>query len=184
VARGSSGIVAGLTAAAIGTVGFLAYQAQASVPADLGKARPEKSPAAVKSKAPQGEKDGKALPGRSGSGERVVYSLASDRVWLVGADGKVDRTFAVTPGTVDPAPAAYSVTSRSAALTGSDGVAIEHVVLFARADGVPVGFSAAVSGAMTAPDGAKKLGGIRESRADGDAMWAFATVGRKVVVVR
>jgi hypothetical protein len=29
-----------------------------------------------------------------------------------------------------------------------------------------------------------RTGGIRESRPDGDAMWAFATIGAKVVVIR
>lgn len=183
VARSSSGFVAGLTAAAIAGVGFLAYQAQAGVPDDLGKPQPSKSSAAVKSKAPEDEKNSTALPGRSGTGERVVYGLTADRIWLVGADGSVERTFTVTPGTVDPAPAAYTVTSRSASITGSDGVAIEHVVRFTTVDGVVVGFSAAVDGTTKAPDATKKLGGIRESRADGDAMWEFATVGRKIVVV-
>ncbi|WP_128379178.1 hypothetical protein [Streptomyces cavernae] len=183
MARSSSGFVAGLTAAAIAAVGFLAYQAQASVPENLGKPQPSKSPAAVKSKKPGNGAQATALPGRSGTGERVVYSLDADRVWLVDAGDKVRRTFEVTPGTVDPAPAAYAVTSRSDAITGSDGVAVEHVVLFARVDGVPVGFSAAVNGSTQAPDSTKKLGGIRESRADGNAMWEFAPVGRKVVVV-
>jgi hypothetical protein len=29
-----------------------------------------------------------------------------------------------------------------------------------------------------------KTGGIRESRTDGEAMWMFATIGQKVVVIR
>ncbi|WP_162931195.1 L,D-transpeptidase [Streptomyces sporangiiformans] len=182
MARSSSGFVAGLTTAAIVAVGFLAYRASANVPEDLGKPQPTKSPTTNASKAP-GAEDLAALPARSGTGDRVVYSLDDDRVWLVGANDRVRRTFEVTPGTVDPAPTSYKVTSRSGAVTGSDGVAIEHVVRFATVDGVAIGFSAAVDGSTAAPDASQKLGGIRQSREDGAAMWKFATVGTKVVVV-
>jgi hypothetical protein len=90
----------------------------------------------------------------------------------------------VTPGTVDPAPDAYVVTSRSGRITGSDGVAVEHVVRFANVEGVAVGFSAAVDGSISAPDPRKRLGGIRESRKNGNAMWDFATIGTRVVVIK
>jgi hypothetical protein len=186
VAASSSGIVAGLTAAALATVGYLAHQAAQTLPAGLGGAAPAGvTPAAGTSKAPQVRKDPAALPGDSGKGARVVYSLRGDRVWLVAADEAVSRTFEVDPSTVDPAPGSYSVTSRSNTVTGSDGVPVEHVVRFATVDGVVIGFSAAVDGSTApAPTPKVRTGGIRESRADGDAMWTFATIGRKVVVVR
>jgi hypothetical protein len=179
--------VAGLTAAAVAAVGFLAYQASANAPDTLGKpgTKAKPSPAAGAQKTPGAKKERvAAVPEGSGAGERVVYALGNDRVWLVGAGGKVRRTFEVMPGTVDPVPGKYTVTSRTAAVTGSDGVPIEHVVLFTTAGGVPVGFSAAVDGSTPVPDASKKLGGIRESRADGEAMWEFAGVGRPVVVVQ
>ena len=184
MARSSSGFVAGLTVAAVAAVGFLAYQASAHVPDTLGRPQVKKSPGAGASKAPQSSKKPVALPGGSGTGERVVYSLDGDRVWLVGADNKVQRTFTVMPGTVDPSPGTYTVTSRTAAGTGSDGTAVEHVVRFALSDGVVIGFSAAVNGSTPTPDASKKLGGIRETRADGTAMWEFATIKQKVVVVK
>lgn len=185
MARSSSGFVAGLTAAAIAAVGFLAYQASANAPDDLGKANASDSPAAKKSKAPaKQEKDtDEVLPADSGTGARVVYSLDEDRVWLVGANDKVTRTFEVTPSTVDPTPATYTVSSRSAAVTGSDGAPIEHVVRFTSVDGVVIGFSAAVDGSTPKPDPTTRTGGIRESRKDGRAMWEFAGIGTKVVVV-
>ncbi|WP_107309312.1 hypothetical protein [Streptomyces sp. TP-A0356] len=185
MARSSSGIVAGLTAAAIMAVGFLAFQASAHVPDSLGKPQVKKSPAHGPSRSPRDTKNPTALPGGSGTGERVVYSLGDNRVWLVGADNKVQRTFGVTPGTVDPAPGTYPVNSRSATGTGSDGTAVEHIVRFAVAgDSVVFGFSAAVDGTTAPPDASKKLGGIRESRADGTAMWEFATFNTKVVVIK
>ena len=183
MARSSSGFVAGLTVAAIAAVGFLAYQASANLPDTLGTPRASATPTTSASKAPGTKENPGALPARSGTGQRVVYSVDDDRVWLVGADGKVRRTFEVTPGTVDPKPDTYSVTSRTGSITGSDGAAVENVVRFANVDGVTIGFSAAVDGSTSAPDSSKKLGGIRESRADGNAMWEFATIGTKVIVV-
>lgn len=107
-------------------------------------------------------------------------------MWLVEEGGKVRRTFSVDPSTVDPEPGTYRVTSRSKSIMGSDGIPVENVVRFAINDGTAIGFSAAVDGsALTpAPDPELHTGGIRETRADGEAMWRFATIGRKVVVVR
>ncbi|MEY2242822.1 hypothetical protein AB8A21_07720 [Streptomyces sp. BF23-18] len=184
MARSSSGIVAGLTVAALAAVGFLAFQASANVPDTLGEPSASGSAKPSASKAPQAKKDPAALPAPSGSGVRVVYSTGSDRVWLVGAHNKVKRTFKVTPSTVDPAAGTYAVTSRTGSTPGSDGTQIEHVVRFSLVNGIAFGFSAAVNGSTEAPDPEKKLGGIRSSRADGDAMWAFATVNAKVVVVK
>ncbi len=179
----SAVIVTGLTAAALATVGVLAYQASANVPADLGRAHASSSPAPGASKAPRDRTHPDALPAGSGRGERVVYSVDDDRVWLVGAGDRVRRTFEVTPSTVDPAPGTYTVTSRANRITGSDGVPVEHVVRFASAQGVVIGFSAAVDGSTAKPHPGERTGGIRESREDGDAMWNFATIGQQVVVV-
>ncbi|MEV6959115.1 hypothetical protein AB0M97_07905 [Streptomyces sp. NPDC051207] len=183
MAGSSSAIVAGLTAAALATAGFLAYQAAATAPAEFGRPRATASPEVAISKMPRDRRHPTALPTGSGKGVRVVYSLDDDRVWLVGEGDKVQRSFEVSPGAVDPPPGSYTVTSRSNSVRGSDGVPVEHVVRFASVDGVAVGFSAAVDGSVRA-DPRKKTGGIRETRADGAAMWTFATIGRKVVVIR
>ncbi|MFE2040093.1 hypothetical protein ACFXAZ_04020 [Streptomyces sp. NPDC059477] len=178
----SAGIVFGLTGAALLTVGTLAYQAFATAPAKL--AGTQASAASSAPKAPRDKRHPKALPGRSGHGERVVYSLDDDRIWLVAPGDRVTRTFTVTPSSVDPEPGTYGVTSRSNRATGSDGTAIEHVVRFTSVEGVTIGFSAAVDGSSPTHDPAVKTGGIRESRPDGDALWEFATIGAKVVVIR
>ncbi|MEU7467216.1 hypothetical protein AB0A94_01400 [Streptomyces sp. NPDC044984] len=177
----SSAVVAGLTAAALATIGYLGHRAAVTVPDGL---RPPASGTATA--AHKTLRDGNhpfAVPARSGTGERVVYSLGADRVWLVGEGGEVRRTFGVSPSTVDPAPGTYRVTSRSGAVTGSDGVPVEHVVRFASVDGTAIGFSAAVDGSAPRLAPGERAGGIRETRADGAAMWGFATIGRKVVVV-
>ncbi|MEV0170728.1 hypothetical protein AB0I00_06315 [Streptomyces sp. NPDC050803] len=184
MATSSSGFVTGLTAAALMTVGFLAYQASASVPPGLNTPHASTSPAAAASKAPRDKKNPAALPTASGKGQRVVYSVDDDRVWLVNTNNEVRRTFKVTPGTVDPTPGTYTVTSRSNAVTGTDGTPIEHVVRFTSIDGVTIGFSAAVDGSAPAPAPTTRTGGIRESRKDGNAMWGFATIGQKIIVIR
>lgn len=186
MARGSSGIVAGLTAAAVVAVGFLAYQASANAPDSVASVTPKASSSAsahppAKPKAPKS--DPLVIPADSGTGARVVYALKDRRVWLVDAGEKAGRTFTVMPSTVSPLPGTYGVTSRSGSIQGSDGVLIEHVVRFANVGDVSVGFSAAQDGSMESPDPTTKTGGVRMKRADGNALWTFATVGAKVVVV-
>ncbi|MEU6867920.1 hypothetical protein ABZ924_32575 [Streptomyces sp. NPDC046876] len=184
MARSSSGIVAGLTVAALAAVGFLGYQASATAPAHPVKeapraAAPSNAPAAP---GPEAQKPA-ALPADSGTGARVVYSVNLRRVWLVGEDGRELKSFSVMPSTAHPKPGTYLVSSRAGSVTGSDGVPVEHVVRFATAEGIVIGFSARVDGQMPQPDPTRKTGGIRMTRADGDAMWAFATINAKVVVL-
>ncbi|MEU6330363.1 hypothetical protein ABZ851_24260 [Streptomyces sp. NPDC047049] len=184
----SSTIVTALTTAAVVVVGVLGYQAAASAPDTLTQTRKDPRHSAPKSPPERSGKKDKApaaapVPPASGKGRRIVYALDAKRVWLVGADGKAVRTYPVTPSTVSPPLGAYAVGSRSVSVTGSDGIAIEHVVRFASVEGVTIGFSAAVDGSMPDPGSEKRTGGIRESRADGKAMWDFALHGTKVVVV-
>ncbi|MFD6530275.1 hypothetical protein [Streptomyces sp. NPDC060184] len=179
--------MAGLTAAAVAVVAFLAYQASANAPDSV--AAPSTSASASASAKPSAKKpapevDPLTVPAGSGSGLRVVYALKERRVWLVGEDGKASRTFKVVPSSVSPTPGSYAVFSRTGSVTGSDGVPIEHVVRFTEVDDTVIGFSAAQDGSLPTPDPTLKTGGVRMTRADADAMWSFATVAVKVVVVR
>lgn len=178
----SSGFVFGLTAAALAAVGFLGYQARATVPVGLAGPRASASPAAVAPTAPRTVRTD-VPPAGSGVGERVVYSVSGHRVWLVGRRNEVTRSFRVAPGSVDPAPGVYRVTSRSNSVLGTDGVPVEHVVRFADVDGVAIGFSAAVGKSARVADPGVRTGGIRESHEDGTAMWEFATIGAQVAVI-
>ncbi|MFG3406390.1 hypothetical protein [Streptomyces sp. NPDC048142] len=186
VARSSSGIVAGLTAAAVAAVAFLAYQASANAPASVASTPGPKTSASASaqpSAKPEPTADPLAVPAASGKGERVVYALKDRRVWLVDEDNEAIRTFTVMPSPVSPLPGVHRVTSRSGTVQGSDGIPIEHVVRFASVNEVTIGFSAAQDGSMASPDPTSKTGGIRMKRADGNAMWTFATVGAKIVVM-
>ncbi|MFE3034501.1 hypothetical protein ACFXKY_23030 [Streptomyces canus] len=180
MATSNATFVTALTAAALGTVGFLGYQAAGAVPTRTSAGS---DPAAVAAKVPRHQQDPAALPPGSGAGERVVYSLDDDRVWLVRSGDEVIRTFEVIPGTIDPAPGVYAVTSRSNSVTGTDGTPIEHVVRFTSVNGVAIGFSAAVRQTPPTTTTPVPTGGIRESRRDGDAMWDFATIGARVAVI-
>ncbi|MEV8332700.1 hypothetical protein [Streptomyces niveus] len=184
MSRSSSGFVAGLTALAVATVGFLAYQASANVPDQLSGAKKPGASASASATPKEKKKDAHAVPAKSGTGQRVVYALDAKRVWLVGESAaEKPRSFEVMPSTVSPPAGTYQVTSRSGKITGSDGVDIEHVVRFANVDQVAIGFSSAVDGTMASPDPNLKTGGVRMTPEDGDAMWTFATVGSTVVVV-
>ncbi|MEU8349379.1 hypothetical protein AB0C60_07525, partial [Streptomyces sp. NPDC048845] len=99
------------------------------------------------------------------------------------AHGLADPPLRVSPSTVSPPPGEYAVTSRTENITGSDGVPIEHSVVFTSVDGVVIGFSAAVDGSTPAADPEQRTGGIRASREDGAALWEFAEAGTKIVVV-
>lgn len=180
----------GLVAAALAVVGFFAYQAAAApdrvdrggaAHAHGGPGEPSTSPSPKPSESATPQR--RVLPDHSGTGRRVVYALQRQRVWLVGTDGEVQRSYEVWPSTVDPAPGAYTVTSRSAQVTGSDGEPVEHVVRFTSVQGTTIGFSAALDGSAPDLDPAKRTGGVREKRDDGTAMWKFAETGTKVVVV-
>jgi hypothetical protein len=185
VPRSSTGpAVTVLTVAALAAVGFLGYQAKATAPDHPSQARPGSHSSEAKDK-PKGKakKKSTALPGRSGTGTRVVYALGDKRVWLVDANERATRTFEVGPSTASPVPGAYQVTSRVAGTVGSDGVQVEHVVVFHSEGGVVFGFSAAVDGSMPDPGARKKTGAVREARADGAALWQLAQLGTKVVVI-
>ncbi|MEC3996478.1 hypothetical protein VSR01_24380 [Actinacidiphila sp. DG2A-62] len=180
VPRAPAGVlVAALLAAAFITLGSLAADASdaaagEAAAATRGAAAHERSPA-----------DRAGLPRGAATGARVVYSLAQQRVWLVGPDGRVRRRFDVTPGGT-PAPlGVYQVFARRAQGVGADGVQVEHAVFFAKVDGSNVGFSAPMrdTAATRDPDPAKLGTAIREQRADGRALWVFATLGRTVDVV-
>ncbi|GGW66775.1 L,D-transpeptidase [Streptomyces lucensis JCM 4490] len=176
--------VTGLTAGATAAVIVLAVQADHAPHPTAATAKPSASASAsthptAKPKAPAEP----VLPDESGSGRRIVYSLGEKRVWLVDATGKPSRTFTVWPGTVNPRPGRYSITLRTQSLKGSDGVEIEHIMYFTKAEGVNIAFSNALDGASPPPANGMKLGGIRLHKEDGAALWSFGDQGTRVTVV-
>lgn len=132
------------------------------------------------------------LPADSGSGRRVVFSEGRQRVWLVGADDEVRRTYPVSGSLHDNLdPGTYSVYSRSATAVGvDDSGTMRWFVRFTQGDsGAAIGFhdipvDEGERVQTTAELGTPTSHGcIRQRTADAEAMWAFAPIGTTVVVV-
>ncbi|MFI2607037.1 hypothetical protein [Kitasatospora sp. NPDC018619] len=182
-------VVTGLTLGALAVVSLLAFQANGAQDR-AGGPRPTATTTATgtaTAAAPTASATPTvpALPGNSGTGLRVVYSIGNHYVWLVDPkkSPQVSAAFPVTPGSVEPAPGNYAVSSRTPSTTGTDGKQVEHVVRFAQLNGVVFGFSAAVDGATATTDPSVKTGGIRSGRAEGQLLWDFAPKETRVVVV-
>ncbi|GAA3540347.1 L,D-transpeptidase [Nocardioides daeguensis] len=135
--------------------------------------------------------DSTALPARSGSGRRIVFSESRQRVWLVEDDGAVERTYLVSGSVEDNLdPGTYTVYSRSRNAIGvDDSGTMEYFVRFTQ------GTAGAAIGFHTIPvDDGKPVqtraqlgtplshGCIRQDRPHAIALWDFAPVGTKVVV--
>ncbi|MEU6575511.1 hypothetical protein [Streptomyces sp. NPDC046805] len=179
--------VTGLTVGATAAMVALALQAENGPHPTAASARPGASASArahASARPKPSAPSTPAIPAASGVGRRVVYSLSQKRVWLIDAAGKASGTFRVWPGTVSPDPGAYAISIRKGAITGSDGVQIEHVLYFAVKSGLNVAFSNAVDGASPPPAAAgTQTSGIRMPKAAGTALWGFGATGTKVAVV-
>lgn len=133
-----------------------------------------------------------ALPPASGEGRRIVFSEAAQRVWLVAADGNVERTYLVSGSKFDNLnPGTYSVQSKSRFATAFDySGSMEYFVRFATGYTAPIGFHTVPVDNAGRPEQSKEqlgtptsAGCVRQWRDDAIALWTFAPVGTKVVVV-
>ena len=172
----SGTLVAGIVTAALATVCGLTAAAAGSAPA--GRYAPGHATADTSHSACRHS----GLPADCGAGMRVVYSVAQQRVWLVRNDERVLRSYRVKAGDPPPALGTHQVFARAARGRGGDGAPVEHVVLFAQTGSTNIGFSAAVGAAKARHTG--PTAAIREARADGDALWQFATIDTTVEVVQ
>jgi hypothetical protein len=151
------------------------------------------------SSTPQGEPLGAArsvdsaeLPADSGSGRRVVFDQSAQRVWLVDGDGEVEHTHLGSGSVLDNLrPGTYAVYSRSRWAVGiDDSGTMEYFVRFTRGpSGAAIGFHTIPEKDGTPLQTARELGTpqshgcIRQRTKDAIAVWDFAPVGTKVVVV-
>lgn len=83
-----------------------------------------------------------AVPPASGSGRRVIFSESKQRVWLVGAEGRVRRTYPVSGSRFDNLdPGSYAVQSRSRHAVAFDySGTMEYFVRFTTGVNAPIGF--------------------------------------------
>jgi hypothetical protein len=132
-----------------------------------------------------------ALPAGSGHGRRVVFSESAQRVWLVGAHNKVARTYLVSGSASDNLDTGtYSVFSRSEQAWGiDDSGSMRWFVRFAEGPNAAIGFHSIpeINGSPVQTIAQLGIplshGCIRQKTADARALWAFAPIGTKVVVV-
>jgi lipoprotein-anchoring transpeptidase ErfK/SrfK len=137
--------------------------------------------------------DPTALPAASGTGRRIVFDQSAQRVWLVGAqDDDVQRTYPVSGSvTNNLQPGTYSVYSQSRWAVGVDDSGVmQYFVRFTQGPtGAAIGFHSiptknGVPQQTKAQLGTPQSHGcIRQNLPDAIALWNFAPVGTKVVVV-
>jgi lipoprotein-anchoring transpeptidase ErfK/SrfK len=133
-----------------------------------------------------------ALPADSGTGRRVVFSQDLQQVWLVNAKDAVKRTYPVSGSVTDNLqPGTYSVYSRSRWAVGVDDSGVmQYFVRFTKGPtGAAIGFHTIPTQNGVPLQTAAELGTpqshgcIRQRTPDAIALWNYAPVGTKVVVV-
>ncbi len=136
--------------------------------------------------------DAPPLPADSGSGRRVVYDRAGQRVWAVDDDERIVRSWLVSGSTYsNEQPGIHTVYSRSERSTAWNGKAwlplmiryqqteIGHIGFHA----IPLHVSDNTPYQTTDELGTRLSGGCqRQHNLDAAFLWAFADVGTTVVV--
>jgi len=156
-----------------------------------GRTGPTTPSASAKSSDAQGTPD---VPAGSGHGRRIVFDMASQRVWLVDHErGKdaVRRSYLVSGSVTDNLrTGTYQVYSKSLDAVGiDDSGTMRYMVRFAHGQNAAIGFHdvPVLHGHLV--QGHDDLGTpqshgcIRQWRPDAKALWRFAPVGTEVVVV-
>jgi peptidoglycan hydrolase-like protein with peptidoglycan-binding domain len=137
--------------------------------------------------------DAPPLPENSGEGRRLVYDRAGQRVWAVGNDGSIIRSWLVSGSKYsNELPGTHEVYSRSEMSTAWNGKAyLPHMVRWLKTDIGAIGFHAipihvndGTAYQTDAELGTRLSGGCqRQANLDADFVWAWADIGTKVVVV-
>jgi peptidoglycan hydrolase-like protein with peptidoglycan-binding domain len=133
------------------------------------------------------------LPANSGSGKRVVYERRGQRVWAVGKNNQVIRSWLVTGSQYNnEAPGTHKVYSRSEVSTAWNGKArLPLMIRYYRTKigaigfhGIPTRIADGSAYQTEAELGTRLSGGCqRQANRDAAFLWAFAQVGTPVVVL-
>jgi Putative peptidoglycan binding domain/L,D-transpeptidase catalytic domain len=136
--------------------------------------------------------DAPPLPADSGSGRRIVYDRAGQRVWAVSADGEVIRSYLVTGSKYNnELPGTHKVYSKSDRSTAWNGKAwLPLMVRWLDTERGAIGFHAIPlhvednSPYQTEAELGQRLSGGCQRQANPDArfLWDFAEIGTPVVV--
>ena len=137
--------------------------------------------------------DAPPVPPNSGSGKRVVYDRAGQRVWAIDKDDVVIRSYLVAGSKYsNEMPGFHEVYSKSEMSTAWNGKAwLPLMVRYQKTDIGAIGFHAIPihvndnTPYMTEAEMGQRLSGgcQRQSNRDAKFMWDFADVGTTVVVI-
>ncbi|CAN5394020.1 hypothetical protein BH23ACT3_BH23ACT3_08810 [soil metagenome] len=137
--------------------------------------------------------DAPSLPGGSGSGRRLVYERQGQRVWAVGENGEIIRSWLVTGSMYSNEMAGtHYVYSRSVESTAWNGAArLPKMVRWLQTErghigfhGIPTRMDNGEPYQTDAELGTRLSGGCqRQADLDADFVWEFAPEGTKVVVL-
>lgn len=136
-----------------------------------------------------------AIPARSGTGRRVIYSISRQRVWLVKDGDVLDRSYLVSGQIGQPGPGSYRVYSKSrhARSAVQPPATMQYMIRFARgkATGAPIGFhdiprmlNGKYEQTVSQLGQPLSAGCVRQQVSDAKYLWSWAPVGTKVVVLR
>lgn len=131
-------------------------------------------------------------PANSGDGKRIVYGNSAHRVWMVDSHDLVVDTYLVSGKAGTPAPGSYSVYSKSEnAWAGYDGITMKWMVRFAHGERLAIGFHSIPRDAEGRPlqteaqlGTYRSSGCIRQADHKAQALYAWAPIGTRVVVLR
>lgn len=193
---GGFGVLPGAQVASVSAAGLREDQPRHTEPDETSDGQMQLSGGSPATATPGAQPDDEvpALPADSGSGRRIVFSMADQRVWLVGESNGADavrRSYLVSGSVTDNLqPGTYSVYSKSTQALGvDDSGTMRYMVRFARGPNAAIGFHdiPVLNGRpvqSTSDLGTPQSHGcIRQTRPDAQALWQFAPVGTKVVVV-
>ena len=133
-----------------------------------------------------------SLPAKSGEGRRVVYSISRQRVWVVGKEEQIVRTFLVSGKRDRPAKGTYRVFSQSLESFSplESGITFRYMTRFAKGlNGINIGFHEIpkkngvpmqTESQLGIPQGS---GCLRSATADAMFIYDWAKPGTQVVVV-
>ena len=137
--------------------------------------------------------DAPPLPPNSGSGRRLVFERAGQRIWAVGEDDLVIRSWLVSGSKYNnETPGSHAVYSRSDVSTAWNGKAFLYkMVRWLKTDIGAIGFHALpirrsdnTPYQTDAELGTRLSGGCqRQANLDADFTWDFAQIGTPVIVI-
>jgi lipoprotein-anchoring transpeptidase ErfK/SrfK len=201
------GAVAVTVVSGLGGLGLLPAGAPAGSERPVAQARVNRPASAPVSQGPQAYLAAKptearssdqsatpALPAGSGTGRRIVFAIGLQRVWLVDRQAGKDvvrRTYLASGSLTDNLrPGSYQVYSKSRHAIGvDDSGTMQYMVRFAHGQHAAIGFHdiPVLDGKLVESrddlGSPRSHGCIRQWRPDARALWRFAPVGTRVVVV-